>query len=254
MNCLGAALLALTACLGNPDPAIRDHHAFERLSAAMRSGELAGADLAAVKGRLLTLLQEPDPQGFQRPFVILTLAEVARTDRLKPWMTAQERDELVTVAAAFLSHVSDYRAYDDKDGFRHGVAHGADFAMQLGLNPNVTTAHLERLLDAIKRQVAPADTSVAYWAGEPDRLARAVLVIAQRNLLSADEWKAWLATVMDPSPLPSWDVAFASEVGIRKHHNVRAFLLGLYATASTTSDAGMQLLLNPVKESLKLVP
>ena len=36
---------------------------------------------------------------------------------------------------------------------------------------------------------------------------------------------------MDPKPLPSWDVAFRSEAGIRKHHNVRAFLLSVFATA-----------------------
>src|SRR6185503_14749421 len=157
MNCLGAGLLALIACLGNPDPEIRDKVAFERLSTAMRGGDL---------------------------------------------------DVLVSTAATYLTTLTDYRAFNDREGFRHGVAHGADFALQLALNPAVTKPQLDRLLSAIATQITPKDPSVAYWAGEPDRLARAVLFIAQRKLHSDDEWRAWFAKVMEPAPLASWDAAF----------------------------------------------
>lgn len=254
MNCLGAGLLALITCLGNPDPAIRDKGAFERLTAALRGGEVDRATLAAAKTELLALVDAPDPQGFQRPFVILALAEVARTDRIKPWMLNEERAVLVNTASRYLSTVSDYRAFTDKDGFRHGVAHGADFVLQLALNPAVTRPQLDRLLAAVATQVTPADPTVAYWAGEPDRLARAVIVIAQRKLHAAADWKAWFATIMDPKPLASWDDAFASEAGIRKHHNARAFLLSVFATASTADDPGIMLLVEPARDALKRVP
>jgi len=254
MNCLGAGLLALIACLGNPDPEIRDKVAFERLSAAMRGGEVDRDTLAAAKTELLNLVVAPDPQGFQRSFVILTLAEVARTDRIKPWMTADDRDVLVSTAATYLSTLTDYRAFDDTSGFRHGVAHGADLALQLALNPAIAKPQLDQLLAAIATQVAPKDPNVAYWAGEPDRLARAVVFIAQRKLHSDAEWRKWFATVMDPRPLASWDVAFASEIGIRRHHNVRAFLLSVFASAVTSEDAGIRQLADRARDSLKLVP
>lgn len=253
MNCVGASLLALITCLGNPDPAIRDKIAFERLSTAMRAGEIDAATLGVMKTRLLEMIAAPDPQGFQRPFAILTLAEVARTDRIKPWMSDADREAMVTAAAGFLSTITDYRAFDDREGFRHGVAHGADFALQLGLNPAINKAQLDRLLGAIALQVAPKDPGVAYWAGEPDRLARAVIYIAQRKLHSDAEWKAWFARVMESKPLQSWDVAFDSEAGIRKHHNTRAFLLSVFASSAAADDAGIRQLLDPVKESLKLV-
>jgi hypothetical protein len=254
MNCLGAGLLALIACLGDPDPNIRDKHAFERLAGAMRAGDVDRDTLASIESRLLKLVADPDPHGFQRPFAILTLAEVARTDRLKPWMTESERDLLVNTAASYLSGLTDYRAFDNKSGFRHGVAHGADFALQLALNPAVTKPQLDRLLAAIATQIAPKNPDVAYWAGEPDRLARAVLFIAQRKLHTDIEWKAWFETVMAPAPLASWDRAFSSEVGIRKRHNTRAFLLSMLATVMTTEDSGVKLLLTPVRDALKLVP
>jgi hypothetical protein len=252
MNCIGASLLALITCLGNPDPAIRDKHAFERLSAAMRAGEVDQATLVAMKAQLLDQVKQGDP--ILASFSALTLSEVARTDRIKPWMTEGERQQLVESAAAFLSNIRDYRAFSNAGGYVHAVAHGSDLALQLGLDPAITKPQLDRLLAAIAVQVAPKDPGVAYWAGEPDRLARAVIYIAQRHLHTDVEWKAWFATVMNPTPLASWDVAFDSESGIRKHHNTRAFLLAVFAAASTTDDRGIRQLLDPVRESLKLVP
>jgi hypothetical protein len=135
----------------------------------------------------------------------------------------------------------------------HAVAHGADFAMQLALNPSIGKPQLNRLLAALGSQVVPKDREVAYWAGEPDRLARAVVVVAQRKLHSDSEWSTWFAALMNPAPLDSWDNAFASELGIRKRHNARAFLLSVFATASTSEDAGIKQLAGPARESLKLI-
>ena len=253
MNCLAAGLLALIACLGHPDPEIRDKVAFERLSTAMRGGNVDRDTLVAARTELLKLAAAPDPQGFQRPFAILTLAEVARTDRIKPWMAAGDRDVLVKAASTYLSSLTDYRAFNDTQGFRHGVAHGADFALQLALNPAITKPQLDQLLGAIAVQIAPRDPGVAYWAGEPDRLARAVVFIAQRTLHSDAEWKAWFDGVMDPKPLASWNAAFQSEAGIRKRHNTRAFLLSLFATATTSEDSGIRQLAAPTRDALKIV-
>jgi hypothetical protein len=254
MNCVGASLLALLTCLGDPDPNVRDKIAFERLSAAMRKGDVDRDTLATIESRLLKLVADPDPHGVQRPFAILTLAEVVRTDRIKPWMSEVDRDVMVKAAADYLSTLTDYRAFDNKAGFRHGVAHGADLAMQLALNSAVTKPQLDQLLAAIATQITPKDPTIAYWAGEPDRLARPVLFIAQRKLHSEAEWKAWFEKAMDPKPLTSWDQAFTSELGIKKHHNVRAFLLSLFATASTSEDVGLRQLLEPIRNSLQSVP
>jgi hypothetical protein len=254
MNCLGAGLLALIACLGHPDPEIRDKTAFERISAELRGGSVDGNTLIKAKDQLLALVAAPDPQGFQKPFAILTLAEIARTDRLKAWMADSDRARLVDTAATYLSNLTDYRAFDNKEGFRHGVAHGADLVLQLALNTAITKPQLDRLLAAAATQVAPKDPGVAYWTGEPDRLARAVIYIAQRRLHADAEWTAWFESLMNPAPLESWDKAFLSEAGLRKRHNTRAFLLSVLATVMTTDDPGMRQLVAPARNSLKLLP
>ena len=249
-----AAALLLVKCLGDPDPKVRDALAFEGLSRVMRSGALEQRTLSELRAALLEQLRRPGSSAMLRSFSALTLSEIARTDRLQAWMSEAERQELIDAAAGFLTAISDYRAFSNQEGFVHAVAHGADFALQLALNPGVEKPQLDQLLTAISSQIAPGDPSVAYWAGEPDRLARAVLFIAQRKVHTDADWKAWFQTVMKPNPLPSWDAAFTSENGIRKRHNVRAFLLSVFATAITSEDAGIKQLTGPVQESLKQVP
>ena len=249
-----ASALLLANCLGDPDPKVRDALAFEGLSSLMRSGSFEQRTLADLKSRLLEQLRRPAGSAILRSFSALTLSEIARTDRLKAWMTDAEREELVDAAAGFLGSISDYRAFSNQEGFVHAVAHGADFALQLALNPAIGKPQLDKLLTGLATQIAPGDPSVAYWAGEPDRLARAVVFIAQRKLHTDAEWIAWFQAVMNPKPLPSWDVAFTSEIGIRKHHNVRTFLLSVFASAITSEDSGIEQLTGPVRDSLKQVP
>jgi hypothetical protein len=249
-----ALALGLTACLGNRDASMRDGIAFEALAALMRSSALDHDTLAALNDDLLAMIASADAAGLQQPFAALVLSEVARTDRIGAWMSNAERDAMVAAAAKYLASITDYRAFSNADGFRHGVAHGADFALQLALNPAITKPQLDQLLKALATQIIPDAPDVAYWAGEPDRLARAVLFIAQRKLHSNEEWAAWFTALMNPAPLPSWDVAFNSEIGIRKHHNARAFLLSVFAAASTSEDPGVKQLIGPARDALKLVP
>jgi hypothetical protein len=243
---------ALPACLGHPNPAVRDGIAFEALSAWMRAAQLDHTTLQAVRSDLLQMIAQPDKDGFAAPFAALVLAEVARTDRVAAWMSAPQRSEVVGAAATYLRSIKDYRAFDDKEGFRHGVAHGADLALQLVLNPATTKTDLDQLLAAVASQVSPA-ANVAYWAGEPDRLARPVVFAAQRKLHFDEEWRMDFTRIADPAPLTTWQAAFASESGIKKRHNVRAFLLSVYASASSSEDPGIRRLIGPVTAALKTV-
>lgn len=242
--------LQLPACLGHPNPVLRDGVAFEALSSWMRSDQLDQPALRSLRRQLITMIASPDAEGFRAPFAALVLSEVARTDRVAAWMTTGERDEVVRVAALYLARIDDYRAFDDTQGFRHGVAHGADVAMQLALNPLITKAQLDHLMLAVASQVSP-NADMAYWAGEPDRLARPIVFIAQRNVHSAAEWQAFFSAITNPQPLASWREAFASEAGLKKRHNVRAFLLSVYASANSSEDAGVRRLVAPVTAALE---
>ena len=146
----------LLDCLASPDPSLRDGIAFEAWQTWLRAGQLDEATRRAALGRLQSQLAgTKDRRGFEVPFSALVLSEVARTDRIKPWMTPEERGAMVEAASRYLSSVTDYRGFDDKEGWRHGVAHGSDWLMQLAMNPALDRGQLDRILAAVATQVVP---------------------------------------------------------------------------------------------------
>lgn len=239
-----ALALALIPCLAHPDPGLRDGVAFEAFTAWLRAGLLDVATRVDLFTRLVGMLKPAtrDNEGFRQPFAALVLSEVARTDRLDPWMTTEQRAQLVDEGARYLSDLRDYRGFDEREGWRHGVAHGADLVTQLVLNARVDRASVDQLLSAVASKVTPPGEH-AYVDGEPERLARAVVFAAQRKLHTDNDWQAWLSGVARPAPLPDWGAAFQSRAGLAKRHNLLAFLHALYVNASESGDVGMRSLL-----------
>ena len=225
----------LAQCLISPDPFLRDDIGYGGLAQLLRTGKVSENARRALIAELGRRLFEPDPSGVAAPFAALALSELARTDRIEPFLSAAERAALVDAAARYLAGVEDYRAFDDAVGWRHGVAHGADLVLQLALNDSVTGDQLRTLRDAVALQISPA--FVAYVHGEPNRLARAVTYMARRDDLDAEDWTAWVEKVADPAPLATWGEAFQSEPALIRVHNVRSFALAAYAySASMDGD------------------
>src|SRR5262245_40817637 len=120
----------LLPCLASPDPELRDRIATEALTQWMRNGDFDETTLRSIRDRLYAMLDAPAGAGFGPPFAALLLSEVARTDRVAPrkgWLSAAERSAMVERASAYVESVRDYRGYVNGDGWRHGVAHGADW-------------------------------------------------------------------------------------------------------------------------------
>lgn len=181
---------------------------------------------------------EGDDEGFRRPFAALVLAEVARVDRITPLFSAAERNEILATAVAYLRAIDDYRGFDEVSGWRHGVAHGADLLMQLALNPALDRAQLLQIRDAVGAQIVPAGAHL-YVYGEPARLARPVLFVAARGVLTEAEWADWFAAIGSPSPFAGWGEVHSSQVGLAKLHNTRAFAQAVYVSATASEDQAL---------------
>lgn len=244
---------ALALCLDNPDPSFRDGLAYEGLTALLRSGELEQDRIRGLRDTLLASLDSDESDGFGAPFSALVLSEVARTDRVGPYLSDTELDDLVSQAAIYVTSVKDYRGFSDEDGWRHGVAHGADWLMQLSLNPRLTAEQHQVILDAVRKQV-PASNNHAYIHGEQGRLARPVLFIAMQSNMTEEDWADWLSLIIDPAPMESWGDAFQSEGGLARLHNVRSFVQALYVNSSATSNDQVQPLLDAVAAGLIVLP
>ncbi len=233
--------LGLADCLASADPELRDGIAFEALQFWMRSEKLDTATVQALRTALLAGLNAPDANGFGRPFAALVLAEVVRVDRRKPYLSPDERTGLVRAAADYLQGVRDYRGFDPREGWRHGVAHGADVMLQLAVNPALDKAAHEAMLAAIASQVQAADGHF-YIYGEGGRLAAPVFHLARRDTLAAADWEAFIAKVADGARIrpPVRQEALA------RLHNLKAFLLPLYAALNESQDQAQRARLLPI--------
>lgn len=238
-------------CLASSDPTLRDGIAYEGLQHWLRAKAFAPETLRALRTRLFARLDAPDPDGVARPFAALVLSELARTDRIDPWMRPEEREAMVARAAAYLASVNDYRGYDADIGWRHGVAHGADWAMQLALNPALTRAQLDRLRDAIAAQAVPA-AGHAYVFGESERLAQPLLFIAKRDLHDEAEWSAWFAILSTRLGDPG--LAWRDAGWLSRRHDLAGFLQILYAQVDLGEDPGMAKMKPGLVAALKALP
>ncbi|MDZ3833259.1 MAG: DUF2785 domain-containing protein [Sphingopyxis sp.] len=230
-----AAIDAVIACLEHPDPAVRDDFAFALWAAGFRGKHVSPPLMRHAMGRLSALLDGPeDAAGFRKPFAALALSEVARADRVDAFLTDGERHALARTAAAYLRSVSDYRGFVEGQGWRHGVAHGADLLMQLALHPQLARADAELILSAVAAQVAPA-ASPYYVHGEARRLARPVLFLGRRADIDDAAWAKWFRS-LHPDTTPRWQAPYASAAGLAAVHNSSAFADAIYVSAAESQD------------------
>lgn len=235
-----ALALQAVSCLSSPDPVERDALAFEALQAWMRAEKLEAATVQELRRRLTAQLQAPDPQGFARPFAALVLADVARVDRIKPYLSAEQRTQLVGAATDYLRGVSDYRGFDEKQGWRHGVAHAADVMLQLSLNPALSRAEHEQMLAAIASQVAPQGEHF-YHYGEGERLMAPIFYLSRAKTLECSDWHAWFARLAAPPA-----AAGTQQSALARKHNLNGFLQPLYVNISESKDEAQRNCVKPL--------
>lgn len=241
-----ALAMALLSCLSEPDPTLRDGIAFEALSHWMRSELLTTETLHNIRQILLAQINQDNhnnqdsASGLRAPFAALVLAEVARVDRRTPFLSETQREEMLQSAALFLSGTKDYRGYDEKEGWRHRIAHGADWIMQLGLNPALTLAQQQKLLAALAPKIANDEHFYIY--GEGARLAAPVLYLAMRSHLTTEQWRDWFLAVA-----PTGDAAQATtQKSLARHHNLTAFLSALYVSLQESKQSQLKEKLLPL--------
>jgi hypothetical protein len=237
---------ALAACVASPDPAFRDILAFEALSHWLRARALSNETMLWLADDLEPRLFAPEGPGFERPFAALMLSEVVRADRIEAYLTPERRGALLDSAINSYTRVRDYRGFDASEGWRHGVAHGADLLLQLSLNPAFSRPEVERIRDALATQVAPEGHFYIY--GEPERIARPIIFMAQRGLINEDEWTRWFAQ------FTATEESYASQAGLARVHNIKAFLQAVLVGARLTETEADDVLIAGAESAYRALP
>lgn len=246
-------VMALSQCLGHIDPSIRDELAYGTLTAMLRSGKADPDLLRTLRDRLYEQLDSADPHGVLHPFAALVLSEVARVDRISAFLSDDARQTMVESAAQFLSSETDYRGFSDIEGWRHNIAHGADWLMQLALNPAITDTQRLTIIEAVASQVQ-ASNGHAYIYGEAERLARPYLFAAMQGSDDESVWQARLGSLADPAPMTDWSEAFQSENGLARLHNLKMFLRILLVNVSNSQNPSLQAMRPAILSVMRTLP
>ena len=245
-----ADLDALAACLGDPDPAVRDGFAFTLWSEGLRGKYLTPAQMRYTLGLLTKMVAAPDDAaGFRRPFAALTLSEVARADRVEAFLTDAELNATTETGVTYLRSARDYRGFIAGEGWRHGVAHGADIMLQLALNPRLSRIDADLMLGAIAAQVAPI-SSPYYIHGEAARLARPVLFLAKRTDVDDAAWAVWFKT-LHADDTPRWKAVNGNADRLSAVHNSTAFATAIYVSAAESQDPQIRRLVPLARDLLE---
>lgn len=243
--------VALLACIGHNNPAIRDGVVYAAYQYWLRNELLTTETVQHLLASLFNNLKqsEQDPEQFRTAFSALILSEVIRVDRQKPYMTQQQRQLAINETAHFMANINDYRGFTDNEGWRHSVAHTADIILQFSLNKAVSPSQGQVLLTAIAQQVAPP--LHYYHFGEPKRLALPTLYLLLNDKVSHDNLNNMLQQLASPAPFPDWQATYQSEHGLAKRHNTRSFFEALFVLSSNSQNPKLQVVNADIADMLK---
>lgn len=186
----------LTAMLGSTDAEVRDGTAFPALATWIERGVyddlLAGLGDGMVAGLSVGLGETGTDTVFRRSFSALILATCLERDSEQHLLPGDKILEWGDGAATWFLDERDTRGYVDGKGWAHAIAHGADTIGALGESPHLAGPEHGLLLDVLAERLLqqPADEPLA--AGEPDRIAAAVMQILRRNTLGTDVLEPWV--------------------------------------------------------------
>lgn len=186
----------LTTMLGSTRPEVRDGTAFPALATWIERGVyddlLAGLGDGMVAGLSVGLGERDTDTVFRRSFSALILGVCLERDTAQHLLPGGKILEWGDRLATWFLAERDSRGYVTDKGWAHAVAHGADAIGALGESPHLAGPEHAVLLDVLAERLIsqPADAPLA--AGEPDRIAAAVMQVLRRNTLSAEALEPWV--------------------------------------------------------------
>lgn len=247
-----ATAIELLNCIDHSDPKIRDGIVFEGLSFWLRHEMLTTTTTQTLFTALNQIVSttNTDPNNFAQPFAALILAEVVRVDRISPYLTDIQRQDVVNTATHYMISIDDYRGFDDVTGWRHAVAHSADLSLQLALNKQITAPQLKQLLEAISMQIV-AKGEHFYHYGEPKRLALPTIYIVLTGKLTQHDIGQFVDSIVDPAPFKDWQSVYNSNLGLAKLHNSRSFLNHLFIISAKSKNAQLIMFHSQIELALK---
>ncbi|UOY94139.1 DUF2785 domain-containing protein [Ectobacillus sp. JY-23] len=187
--------------IGSTDAELRDELIYSTLAKWIKNGVFRDKEL---RGLLLQTLSEDylfygigekeTDSVFKRAFSVLIPPLILSIHEKKPFLS---QEQLYSVAEQVLEYIyleKDVRGYVEGKGWAHATAHAADALHALARSLPEQWFALE-LLKAAHHMIAKQD--YVYTDLEDERLASAIFAVYEQQVLSAEEWRNWLYTLVD---------------------------------------------------------
>ncbi len=187
----------LISFLSSTDPLLRDDFGFSILATWLDRGgyyspdQLRQLGAAMIRNLSIGLGETETDTVFGRTFSTLILGKVVDADNCQPFLSADEVHAWLDQALAYVRSERDVRGFVPVKGWAHAVAHMADLLMYLARNRHVGERHLEQIVESIGGRMAEP-VPYMYRALEDERMAFAMMVALQRELLTPEFLGAWV--------------------------------------------------------------
>jgi hypothetical protein len=186
----------LTTMLGSTRPEVRDGTAFPALATWIERGVyddlLSGLGDGMVAGLSVGLGESGTDTVFRRSFSALILAACIERDNDQHLLPGGKILEWGDRVVTWFLAERDTRGFVPVKGWAHAIAHGADTLGALGESPHLAGAEHAMLLDILADRLLQQPAEHPLAAGEPDRVAAAVMRILRRNTLGTDVLEPWV--------------------------------------------------------------
>jgi hypothetical protein len=186
----------LTTMLGSTRPEVRDGTAYPALATWIDRGVyddlLIGLGDGMVAGLAVGLGESGTDTVFRRSFSALILAACLERDNQRHLLPGGKVMEWGDRVATWFLAEKDSRGFVPAKGWAHAVAHGADTIGALGESPHLAGPEHALLLDILAERVLLQPSDEPLTAGEPDRIAAAIMQILRRNTLGTDVLEPWV--------------------------------------------------------------
>ncbi|MFJ5550161.1 DUF2785 domain-containing protein [Streptomyces sp. NPDC093225] len=186
----------LSRALADPDPEVRDGAAYAVLAAWIDRGVIDAPRRRALGDEMAARFGHPEVQA--RTFAPLVLRMLVRKGEFAAgWVDA---------FAHWYVTEDDLRGWDERLGWLHAAAHGADLLGAFGQRPEVAPGRMPAL--AADRLLAPTDH--VFDQLEDDRLARGLALALDRRDAGEGDATDWLLPLeaalrgVARGPAPAW--------------------------------------------------
>ncbi|HEM6120283.1 TPA: DUF2785 domain-containing protein [Streptococcus suis] len=218
-----AELAWLLENIGHPDPTIRDELVYASFCHIFLDGLITREQAQS----LLQFFQETNPLSLEsstlkRSFTCLLYCLLLSVDNdsesiYHAFLNKEDRELLFQQALDYLTIENDWSGYDEKLGWIHTAAHGADFLLAASCHDQFpdekSKAVWQTIVTCLTKQ------SKVFSAGEEIRLAQIPVYLLLNEKVSSQELTEWISKLDFPNQEP---------VDYFRWLNLQHFLSSLY--------------------------